>query len=65
MVWWRPHARYGALRDLPLDLAHALWLGPVQEYCRVWLAGRAAVAPRQAAPVLADGAWQALKGDQP
>lgn len=65
MAWWRPHARYGAVRDLPLDLAHALWLGPVQEYCRAWLAGRAAVTPEEAAPVLADGAWQALKGDNP
>lgn len=65
MAWWRPHARYGALRDLPLDLAYALWLGPVQEYCRLWLAGRAAAGPRKAAPVLADGAWHALKGDSP
>jgi AcrR family transcriptional regulator len=63
MAWWRPHVRYGALRDLPLDLAYALWLGPVQEYCRLWLADRTPVAPRRAASVLADGAWQALKGD--
>lgn len=63
LAWWRPHAHYGAVRDLPLDLVYALWLGPVQEYCRLWLAGRAGPAPRTAAPVLADGAWHALKGD--
>jgi AcrR family transcriptional regulator len=64
MAWWRPHVRYGALRNLPLDLAYAVWLGPVQEYCRLWLAQRTTVPPRRAAPVLADAAWQALKGEK-
>src|SRR3954463_2837371 len=35
--WWRPHVRYGAVRDVDLDLAYALWLGPAQEYCRLRL----------------------------
>src|SRR3954468_22179852 len=46
--WWREHA--GELRDLDLDLAHALWLGPSQEYCRHWLAGPARPAPAAGAP---------------
>jgi len=58
--WWRPHAHYGALRELDLDLAYTLWLGPAQEFCRLSLAGRTTVSPRRAASVLADGAWQAL-----
>jgi AcrR family transcriptional regulator len=61
LAWWRPHARYGALRELDLDLAYALWLGPAQEFCRLWLAGRAASAPRRAGRTLADGAWHALR----
>jgi AcrR family transcriptional regulator len=64
LAWWRPHVRYGALRELDLDLAYALWLGPAQEYCRLRLAGRTEVAPAHAAPVLADGAWQALRSPE-
>jgi AcrR family transcriptional regulator len=58
--WWRAHA--GELRALDLDLAHALWLGPSQEYCRHWLAGRARRVPPAAARDLAEAAWQNLKG---
>lgn len=61
LSWWRPHVGYGALRDLDLDLAYALWLGPAQEYCRLRLAGRTTTSPSRAAQVLADGAWQALR----
>ena len=59
--WWRPHARYGVLRDLDLDLAYALWLGPAQEFCRLRLGGRTPVAPKKAASALADGAWLSLR----
>lgn len=63
--WWRPHVRYGAVRDLDLDLAYALWLGPAQEYCRLRLAGRTTIPPRRAVPELAGAAWQSLKGGDP
>jgi AcrR family transcriptional regulator len=59
--WWRPHVRYGAVRDVDLDLAYALWLGPAQEYCRLRLAGRTKVAPKRAVPELADAAWQSVR----
>lgn len=59
--WWRPHAEYGVLRDLDLDLVHALWLGPSQEYCRHWLAGRARRVPSAVARELADSAWRSLQ----
>lgn len=62
--WWGAHARAGKLRNLELDLAYALWLGPAQEYCRLRLAGRTAVSPRRAGPALADAAWRALRTDQ-
>lgn len=62
--WWRPHARYGVLRDLDLDLAYAVWLGPAQEYCRLRLAGRTAVAPRRAEATLGDAAWQSLRSTE-
>ena len=65
LAWWRPHARDGTLRELELDVAYALWLGPAQEFCRLHVAGRNNVSPDRAAPLLAGGAWQALnpRGD--
>src|SRR3954452_23052355 len=59
-AWWRQHA--DELRDLDLDLAHALWLGPSQEYCRHWLAGRARRIGPDVARELAEAAWLNLKG---
>jgi AcrR family transcriptional regulator len=58
--WWKTHARYGAVRDLDLDLVYALWLGPAQEYCRHWLVGEMRTAPSHVARELANAAWQAL-----
>lgn len=60
-AWWGPHAHYGALRELDFDLVHALWLGPSQEYCRHWLAGRARRVPSAIARELADAAWHSLR----
>jgi AcrR family transcriptional regulator len=62
--WWRPHAHYGALLDIDLDLAYALWLGPVQEFCRLRLSGRTKLAPARATRTLADAAWQSLKATE-
>lgn len=59
--WWQTHVHYGALRELPLDLIHALWLGPAQEYTRHWLSGDVKRIPRAITGVLADAAWNALK----
>ena len=58
--WWRPHVRYGAVRDLPLEVVEALWLGPAHEYARLRLAGRAR-ATRNAARALEDAAWLSLR----
>lgn len=60
-AWWETHVHYGALRSLPFDLIHALWLGPAHEYTRHWVAGRGKRVPGAVADVLADAAWQTLK----
>jgi AcrR family transcriptional regulator len=60
-VWWNMHVHYGALRPLPLDLLHALWLGPAHEYTRQWLDTRGKRSPVATTEVLADAAWNALK----
>src|SRR3954453_19009777 len=61
-AWWRRHA--AELRDLALDRAPALWLGPSQEYCRHWLASRARRVPAAVRDELAAAAGRALKGDR-
>jgi AcrR family transcriptional regulator len=58
--WLRDQADDGMLADLPFPLAHALWLGPAQEFARHWLRGRAHVTPTEAADDLAEGAYRAL-----
>jgi AcrR family transcriptional regulator len=58
--WLDDQAAGGTLRDLPFGVAHALWLGPAQEFCRHWLRGRSRVTPTQATDDLANGAWRAL-----
>jgi hypothetical protein len=56
--------RYGALRDLDLDIAYSLWLAPTQQYARLRLDGRTTVPVKRASAELSDGAWSALrKGD--
>ena len=63
LAWWRPHVRYGALRDLDPDLAHSVWLGPSLEYCRLRLGGRTRTPRSRAQTVLADAAWNALRSE--
>jgi hypothetical protein len=61
MSWWRTHAHYGAVKPLPLELIHALWLGPAQEYTRHWYAGHARRSPAAVGASLEQAAWNALK----
>jgi AcrR family transcriptional regulator len=69
--WWRIHAGYGSLRELDPAPLYALWLGPANEYCRHWLAGResklpgTAADPAAVADDLAAAAWATLEaGDR-
>ena len=59
--WLEPHRKRGVLKRLPEDLYIAVVAGPSQEYARRWLAGRAKTDVTQAAKVLADAAWNALR----
>lgn len=62
--WWRRQVDARAVRDLPVDVLYALWLGPAQEYCRLALAGRTGTRAPDARAELADGAWRALRRDR-
>jgi len=61
MAWWATHARYAAVRDFPLELVHALWLGPAEQLVAHWLAGRAKRPTPTTRRLLADAAWSALR----
>ena len=61
MAWWATHARYETVRDLPLELVHALWLGPAEQLVAHWLAGRAKKPSKTTRRVLATAAWDALR----
>jgi AcrR family transcriptional regulator len=61
LAWLSPRVERGELRDAPPDVLHALWVGPSQELCRHWLAGRVDVSPLDAAATLAEAAWQSLR----
>jgi AcrR family transcriptional regulator len=53
----------GELRRVPLDVFNAVLIGPSQEYCRHWLAGRTRTSIKQAERLLAQAAWDALRGE--
>lgn len=59
-TWLRPHVRYGAVRDVDVLTAYALWLGPAQERCRLWVTGRADPPDAAVVDVLADAAVRSL-----
>jgi AcrR family transcriptional regulator len=61
LAWLRPRIEAGELRDAPPDVLHALWIGPSQELCRHWLAGRLSTSPLDAAAALAEAAWNSLR----
>ncbi len=61
-AWMRPHAERGDLPVLPEDLYVAILIGPSQKFERDWLAGRTRSDPSQVRRVLADAAWNSLRG---
>ena len=62
--WLAPHIAAGAVRDVPLDVLSALWIGAAQEWSRRWLEDEALTPPGRASRLLADAAWLALKTEE-
>jgi AcrR family transcriptional regulator len=60
-TWMDRWIEAGAVRRLPFDLLHSVLLGPSQEFCRHWVAGRTNQSIDAAEPVLADAAWKAVR----
>jgi|AmaraimetFIIA100_FD_contig_101_735794_length_906_multi_4_in_0_out_0_2 AcrR family transcriptional regulator len=58
---WQDLLGSGEIIELPRDLMIAILLGPAQEFARNWLAGRTSTHLDDAARLLADAAWRALR----
>jgi AcrR family transcriptional regulator len=65
-LWYRPRVEAGEISNLPLPLLYSIWFGPTQEYARSVLDGpllKRDTKLADAAPVLANAAWAALRPD--
>src|SRR5262245_57856121 len=58
---WQSFLDGGEIVELPRDLLIAILLGPAQEFARNWLAGRTRTKLEDAAYVLGESAWRALR----
>jgi AcrR family transcriptional regulator len=58
--WFERHG----LRRMPDDVLYPVLIGPAQEFCRHWLAGRTRSSMRTAERELAEAAWRALRSDR-
>jgi AcrR family transcriptional regulator len=62
LAWLERHARRGEVRSLPRAFYYALWMGPADEFARLWLAsGRDPALLREAEALLPAAAWEALR----
>ncbi len=67
-AWLAEHLRQGLLRRLSPHLYHALWIGPADEFTRLWLLGSRPRDVKQLAraeDVLASAAWNNLRAPSP
>lgn len=65
LAWLRPHIRAGRIVALPEPLIEVLVIGPVAEAARRWLAGAPDLDLEDAARVLPERIWRALRRDRP
>jgi AcrR family transcriptional regulator len=63
LTWLRRHIDAGEVRKLPADIYFALWMGPANEFTRLWLLGSDRDSRRiaRAESLLANAAWAALR----
>lgn len=51
----------GLMAPLQRQLAHAICIGPAQEYCRQWIRGNATRPPREVSQTIANASLAALR----
>lgn len=59
--WFDGCLARGELRVLPREVYPALILGPTQDYCRAWLAGRVKAPPQAYRGIFEEEAWRAVQ----
>jgi len=59
--WFDACLLRGELRVLPREVYPALLLGPTQDYCRAWLAGRVKTPPPDHRGIFEEEAWRAVQ----
>jgi AcrR family transcriptional regulator len=59
--WLDDARRSGELREAPDQIAITLWIGPSQEFARMWLSRKRRDPLTAATAQLAEGAWRALR----
>jgi AcrR family transcriptional regulator len=60
MAWFGQHGRRDAIKDWPPELLPSLLIGPSENYCRAWLAGRVKATPSEYRSMLAQAAWASV-----
>ncbi len=60
--WFAPRIESGELKDLHFNVYVPLISGPTLEYSRMWLSGRYSRSPETVSKVMAEAAWQSVRG---
>lgn len=60
LKWLSEPGRKQGIRNLPPELMPSLIVGPAENYCRAWLAGRVQAPPKKYREELALAAWHAI-----
>lgn len=61
--WFAPFVLRAEMKQLPPETYIPIISGPIEDYARLWLSGRAKSTPSAVADVFADAAWAAVAGD--
>lgn len=60
--WFAPYVISGAMKQLPPETYIPIISGPIEDYARLWISGRARTPLAEVADVFADAAWGAVRG---
>lgn len=61
VAWFRPYIERGEMKKLPLEVFGSLIIGPVHDYARLWLSGRAKTDIKGYREIFAEAAWNSLR----
>ena len=61
--WFAPFVLRGEMKQLPPETYIPIISGPIEDYARLWLSGRAKSTPSAVADVFSDAAWAAVSGE--